>query len=160
MGQNHDTAPCTVHPSERWWTAHGGARPEPPSPRGAWHGARLRLGKVALPRFATARGITIQVSPFPPGTRPGNYLEHRLFSFISMNGWGRSPTTFETIGDRIRHPRTQTGLTVWAEGDQDPYPPGSRITHEKLDALALDYDAVRGQWNYTISPQPDSVINP
>lgn len=38
--------------------------------------------------------------------------------------------------------------------------PRIRITDRDMDALALEYDAVRGQWNYTISPQPDSVIKP
>ncbi len=127
---------------------------------GGSHGARLRLGKVELQRFATARGHTIHGSPFPPGTRPGNYVEHRLFRVISMNERGRPLTTFETIVDLIGHTRVQTGLTMWAEWDQGPYPTGIRITDEELDALALEYDAVQGQWNYTISPQSDSVIKP
>ena len=77
-----------------------------------------------------------------------------------MNWRGRPLTTFETTVDLIGHTRTQTGLTVWAEWDQGTYPTGIHITKEEMEALALAYDAVRGQWNYTISPQFDSVINP
>ena len=57
------------------------------------------------------------------------------------------------------HPNANE-LTVWAEWDQGTYPTGIHITQAELDALALVYDTVRGQWNYTISPQSDSVIKP
>ena len=77
-----------------------------------------------------------------------------------MNWRGRPLTTFETIVDLIGHTTTQTGLTVWAEWDQGTYPTGIHITTAEMEALALEYDAVRGQWNYTISPQSDSVIKP
>ena len=166
VGQDHDTAQFAVHTIERWWTEQGKARY--PSAHdlyivadgGGSNAARARLWKVELQRFATATGLTVHVSHFPPGTSKWNYIEHRLFSFISMNWRGRPLTTFETIVDLIGHTRTQTGLTVWAEWDQGTYPTGIRITDDEMDALALEYDAVRGKWNYTISPQDDSVINP
>ena len=77
-----------------------------------------------------------------------------------MNWRGHPLTTFETIVEWIGHTKTQTGLTVWAEWDQGTYPTGIHITQAELDALALVYDTVRGQWHYTISPQSDSVIKP
>ena len=127
---------------------------------GGSNAARARLWRVARQSLATASGPPIHVSHFPPGTNQRNYMEHRLFSVISMNGRGRPLTTFETLVDCIGHTRTQTGLTVWAEWDQGTYPTGIRITKEEMEALTLEYDAARGQWNYTISPQSDSVINP
>ena len=123
MGPDHDTAQFAVHPIERWWTEQGHARYPAAhdlylvADGGGSHGARVRLWKVAWQRFATARGLTLHVSHFPPGTSQGNYIDHRLFSFIRMNGRGRPLTPFETIVDLIGHPRTQTGLTVWAEWD-------------------------------------------
>ena len=135
---------------------------------GGSHAARARRWKVERQRLATASSLTIHVSHFPPETSKWNYIEHRLFSFIPlrgfpgviiMNGRGRPLTTFETIVDVIGHTRTQTGLTVWAEWDQGTYPTAVRLTKEDMEALALAYNAVRCQWNYTISPQFDSVIS-
>ncbi len=77
-----------------------------------------------------------------------------------MNWRGHPLSTFETIVEWIGHTKTPTGLTVWAEWDQGPYPTGIPITQAEPDALALVYDTVRGQWHYTISPQSDSVIRP
>ena len=63
----------------------------------------------ALP---TKLGLTIHVSHFPPGTSKWNKIEHRLFSFITMNWRGRPLRTYETIvnapdrqHDKQRRPR-------------------------------------------------------
>ena len=166
VGQDHDTAQFAVHTLERWWTEQGQTRYPAAhdlyivADGGGSNAAKARLWKVELQRFATAHRLTIHVSHFPPGTSKWNYIEHRLFSFISMNWRGHPLTTFETIVDLIGHTKTQTGLTVWAEWDKGTYPTGIRITKEEMDALALVHDEVRGQWNYTISPQSDSVIKP
>ena len=147
------TAQFAVYTIERWWTEPGQTRYPAAhdlyivADGGSSHAVRGRLWKVGRQRFATASGLTIHVSHFPPGTSKWNYMERRLFSFISTNWRGRPLTTFETIVDWIGHTRTQTGLTVWAEWDKGTYPTGIRITYEELDALALEYDAVWGQWN-------------
>ena len=75
---------------------------------GGSHAARARLWKVALQRFATASGLTIHVSHFPPGTSQRNSIEHRRFSFLSMNWRGHPLTTFETIVELIGHTKTPT----------------------------------------------------
>ena len=126
---------------------------------GGSNGYRVRLGKVALQRFATATGLRVHVSHFPPGASKWNYIEHRLFSFLSMNWRGRPLTTFEVIVDLIGHTTTGTGLTVWAEWDQGTYPAGIRITPAQVRALNLEPDDFQPHWNYTISPQPVSVTN-
>ncbi len=165
VGQDHDTAPFAVHTLERWWQEQG--RTRYPAARdlyvvadgGGSNGYRVRLWKWELQRFANATGLRIHVSHFPPGTSKWNYIEHRLFSFISMNWRGRPLTTFETIVDLIGHTTTGTGLTVWAEWDQGTYPTGLRITPAQLRTLNLVEDAFQGRWNYTIAPQTDSVNN-
>jgi len=52
--------------------------------------ARSRIWKVQLQKFADKYGITVSVSHFPPGTSKWNKIEHRLFSFITINWRGRS----------------------------------------------------------------------
>ena len=116
----------------------------------------MRLWKVELQRFATATGLRIHVSHSPPGASKWNYLEHRLFSFITMNWRGRPLTTFEVIVD-FGHTATGTGLTGWAEWDQGTYPTGIRITPAHVRELNLEPDDFQPPGNYTIIPQPVSV---
>jgi hypothetical protein len=52
--------------------------------------------------------------PFPAGTSKWNRVEHRLFSFISINWRGRPLTDYQVIIETIAATRTQTGLTVEA----------------------------------------------
>ena len=82
-----------------------------------------------------------------------------LFSLISMS-WRRPPlTTFETIVDLMGHTMTGTGLTVWTEWNQDPYPTGLGITPAQLRTFNLVAGSFQAQWNYMIAPQHDSVNN-
>ncbi len=163
VGQDHDPAPFAVHTIERWWQEQGRARYAAAhdlyivADGGGSNGYRVRLWKVELQRFANASGLQIHVSHFPPGTSQGNYIEHRLFGFLSINGRGRPLTTFETIVDLIGHTTTQTGLTVWADWDQGTYPTGIHITPAQVRALNLEPDVFQGHWNYTIAPQPVSL---
>ncbi len=55
---------------------------------GGSNAARSRVWKVELQRFAGEAGLTINVSHFPPGTSKWNKVEHRRFSFITMNWRG------------------------------------------------------------------------
>jgi hypothetical protein len=56
---------------------------------GGSNGSRNRLWKQELQRLADATGLEIHVSHLPPGTSKWNKIEHRLFSFITMNWRGR-----------------------------------------------------------------------
>ena len=75
-------------------------------------------------------GLTITVTHLPPGTSKWNKVEHRLFSFISMNWRGRPLTSHEVVVQTIAATTTATGLTVHADLDtshlphrhQDPQP--------------------------------------
>lgn len=75
-----DAAQFAVHTIARWWQEQGRARY--PDARdlyivadgGGSHGYPVRLGKVELQRFATAPGVRVHVSHFPPGTRQWNYI--------------------------------------------------------------------------------------
>jgi hypothetical protein len=60
---------------------------------------------------------------FPPGTSKRNKVEHRLFSFISINWRGRPPTDYQVITETIAT-TTKTGLAVEAVLDTNTYPTG------------------------------------
>ncbi len=60
---------------------------------GGSNGSRVRLWKRELQKLADELGIEIKLHHLPPGTSKWNKIEHRLFSFISLN-WrkrGKSP---------------------------------------------------------------------
>ena len=50
--------------------------------------AMARAWKVQLQRLANQIGMSITVGHYPPGTSKWNQIEHRLFSFISLNWKG------------------------------------------------------------------------
>ena len=58
---------------------------------GGSNGYRPRLWKYSLYQtIARAHGITITVCHYPPGASKWNPIEHRLFSFISLE-WAGHP---------------------------------------------------------------------
>ena len=91
VGIDHDTAEFAVEAIRRWWKWMG--KPRYPHARhllitadaGGSNGARLRLWKTELQRLADEIHLPIAVSHFPPGTSKWNRIEHRLFSFISID---------------------------------------------------------------------------
>jgi Rhodopirellula transposase DDE domain len=84
---------------------------------------------------------------------PWNKIEHRLFSFISINWRAKPLTSLETVIELISHTTTQEGLQVTAIKDSQTYPTGLTVSDAELKALDIVRDAFHGEWNYTITPQ-------
>jgi Rhodopirellula transposase DDE domain len=161
VGDVADTAEFAVESIRRWWNQMGRAR-FPHAERllitadaGGSNGYRLRAWKVALARFAAQTGLAVTVCHYPPGTSKWNRIEHRMFSFITMNWRGRPLTTLRTIIELISATATSTGLTIQAGHDPNWYPTGIRITDTELAALPLHPHHFHGEWNYTITAQSD-----
>ena len=163
VGTDADTGAFAVESIRRWWDTVGRAA-YPNATRllitadaGGSNGARLRLWKVELARFAAELNLEISVCHLPPGTSKWNRIEHRLFSQISMNWRGRPLTSHEVIVETISATRTRTGLNVRAALDTDTYPKGIKISTKEMDALeqrSIRRDAFHGEWNYTLCPTP------
>ncbi len=68
---------------------------------GGSNGYRTRVWKFELQRVADKPPLPIHVSHFPPGTSKWNKVEHRLFSFITMNWRGKPLRTYETVVNLI-----------------------------------------------------------
>ena len=130
---------------------------------GGSNGARIRLWKAELQRFATATGLAVTVCHLPPGTSKWNKIEHRLFAHISMNWRGRPLVSHEVIVDLIGATTSRTGLRVKAELDPGRYPTKVTVSDAEMAALALTRHPFHGNWNYTIhpatSPQVHTVIS-
>ncbi len=96
--------------------------------------------------------MTITVVHYPPATSKWNKIEHRLFSFISINWRAKPLTSLEVVLELISHTTTKEGLVVTACKDSNTYPTGIKVSDEELAALNLSRDPFHGEWNYTIKP--------
>jgi transposase len=159
VGTDHDTASFAVHAIKRWWHTLGQTRYLKASrlmitaDGGGSNGHRVRLWKVELQTLANALGLSITVCHLPPGTSKWNKIEHRLFSFITLNWRGKPLRSFKTIVQLIAATTTTTGLTVRAELDKNKYPKGVKTSDAQLAAVNLTRHEFHGDWNYTITPQ-------
>src|SRR3954471_24882426 len=158
VGVDADTAAFAVESIRRWWCKLGKAR-YPQAKRlvitadcGGSNGARVRLWKRELQRFADETGLAVTVAHLPPGTSKWNRIEHRLFAHISRNWRGKPLVSHQVIVQLIGATTTQTGLTVRCEIDASRYPKGIKVTDAEMAELAIERDPFHGEWNYTISP--------
>jgi len=158
VGTDHDTAAFAVSTIRRWWFSMGmDLYPDAKklvitADGGGSNGSRVRLWKVELQKLANELNIAIHVSHFPPGTSKWNKIEHRLFSFISMNWRGKPLVNHETIVNLIAATTTRKGLKVRAELDSSHYPKGIKVTDEELKAIQIKREEFHGEWNYAILP--------
>ena len=158
VGSDHDTAQFAVSAIKRWWQTMGIER-YPRATRlmvtadaGGSNGYRNKLWKVELAKLASETGLAITVCHYPPGTSKWNKVEHRLFSFISINWRGRPLTSYRTIVELAAATTTRTGLKVQAEWDDGVYQKGIKITDKALAALPITRSEWHGEWNYTLAP--------
>lgn|GEM_PF-2762528 len=82
-------------------------------------------------------------------------IEHKMFSFISMDWRGRPIVSYRTIIELISATTTAKGLTIRAEEDLNYYETGTKVSDEELAAVPLLRHKFHGDWNYTIA-QSDS----
>jgi Rhodopirellula transposase DDE domain len=156
VGIDHETSAFAVNTLRLWWNNMGKVR-YPKAKRlmltadgGGSNGYRRRAFKVELAAFAAETGLDVTVCHFPPGTSKWNKIEHKMFSFISINWRGRPLTDYQTILELIGHTTTETGLTVSACLDDGVYPTGGKVTDEELAAVPLIPQDFHGEWNYSI----------
>jgi len=156
VGTDHDTSAFAVQTIRRWWFSMGVQRyPQAKqlvitADGGGSNGHRVRLWKLELSRLAQEIGLDIQVHHFPPGTSKWNKIEHRLFSFITMNWRGTPLISHEVIVNLIASTKTRSGLKVRAELDTAEYPKGLVISDAVLATVNIERDAFHGDWNYCI----------
>jgi DDE family transposase len=158
VGDDHDTPAFAVSSIARWWERMGRARyPEADrlmitADAGGSNAYRSRMFKAELAKLAASIGLVITVCHMPPGTSKWNKIEHRLFSFISMNWRGKPLTTYRTVVELIAATTTRSGLKVQADLDEGYYPIGEKISDRDFNALPITRHDWHGDWNYTIRP--------
>jgi hypothetical protein len=91
-------------------------------------------------------------------TSKWNKIEHRLFSFVSINWRGRPLESLEVIIDLIASTTTSTGLKVYARLDPEQYVKGIEVCDAELAAVNIVRDDFHPEWNYTIHPTPKTAV--
>lgn len=125
---------------------------------GGSNGARVRLWKLELQKFADATGLTIHVRHYPPGTSKWNKVEHRLFCHITQNWRGRPLSDRLAVVELIGATTTRAGLKVECALDHRTYEKGVKVSDAEMAALNLTGEDFHPEWNYSIRPrnQPNS----
>ena len=158
VGISADTSEFAVETIRRWWNSMGYDRyPEASelfitADCGGINGYRTRLWKLELQRLAEELGIPITVCHFPPGTSKWNKIEHRLFSFITLNWRGKPLLAHQVIVNLICATTPKAGFLVKTRIDDRIYAKGRRIPDKELAQVNLEPHALHGEWNYTIHP--------
>jgi hypothetical protein len=162
VGMSSDTAAFAVQTIRHWWHDVGQVR-YPRATRltitadgGGSNGSRVRLWKRELQALANELGIAIAVHHLPPGTSKWNAIEHRLFSFISMNWQAQPLVSYRVIVDLIGATTTTTGLSVRCELDSTVYAKGIVVSDQDMASLNITRDEFHGEWNYTLHPSHKS----
>lgn len=160
VGMTHDTAEFAVESIQRWWRWLGkGNYPQAEkllitADSGGSNASTTRLWKVCLQQFADQSGLDVTVCHYPTGTSKWNKVEHRLFSFISINWRGEPLSTYETVINLISRTTTKTGLPVHAKLDTGGYEIGIKIPKASMNDLLLEPHTIHPKWNYTIRHHP------
>ena len=159
VGVTHETAEFAVESIRRWWRMDGrryyreAERILICADSGGGNGNRQRAWKVHLQQLSNETGLAVTVCHYPPGTSKWNKIEHRLFSFISLNWKGKPLINFETVVNLIGGTRTKTGLKVKAILDTNQYQTGVELSKKAMDQLHLMRHKIHPDWNYTLSPR-------
>jgi hypothetical protein len=158
VGISADTAQFAVAAIQSWWESLGKARYANANTLtitadcGGSNSYRTRLWKRELQRLANHTGLRIRVLHYPPGTSKWNKIEHRLFSYISINWRAKPLVSRQVVLDLIASTTTSTGLKVYARLDTNTYPTKIQITDEEMQAVQLTGEEFHPEWNYTIIP--------
>jgi len=164
VGVTNDTSAFAVNSIRAWWQ-HLGRKRYPTATcltitadGGGSNSSRTRLWRTELQKLANEIAIPIRVCHFPPGTSKWNNIEHRLFSYVSLNWRGRPLESLEVIIDLIAATTTSTGLKVYARHDPGEYQKGIKVTAAELASVNIVRDEFHPDWNYTIHPIPTDPL--
>lgn len=164
VGTSYDTPRFAVDSIVTWWEAEG-KKLYPRAERlliltdaGGSDGCSPRMWKKQLQeQLANRMGLEITVCHYPRGCSKYNPIEHRLFSYISMNWAGKVLRTFGTVLSYIRDTATRTGLKVSAYLNTKVYALEEKVSNKEMKELNIQFHSICPRWNYTIIPQGRGV---
>ena len=158
VGISAETAQFAVASIKAWWEDLGQKRYPKANTLtitadcGGSNSNRIRLWKTELQRLANATGMRIRVMHYPPGTSKWNKIEHRLFSYISINWRAKPLVSRQAVIDLIASTTTTTGLKVYARLDPHTYATKIQVSDEQMRAIKIEREEFHPEWNYTMIP--------
>lgn len=158
VGTSHDTAEFAVGSIRQWWRLFGRRHYRKAgsllicADGGGSNGSRVRAWRFHLQHLVDELKVPITVCHYPPGASKWNRIEHRMFSYISLNWKGQPLESYEAILNLIGSTRTRTGLKVTARLDAGDYETGVKIPDDEMKRLNIRMHRINPHWNYTISP--------
>jgi len=158
VGMSADTSEFAVNSIWQWWR-HFGRKHYFNSDHllvcadgGGSNGSRSRSWKFHLQEFSNKSGLKVTVCHYPPGTSKWNKIEHRMFSFISINWKGRPLENYESVVKLIGSTTTKKGLKIKARLDKKVYQKGIKIDDDLFGEIKIRFHKKFPSWNYTIYP--------
>ena len=157
VGIDHNTSEFAVESIRQWWNNIG--KINYPNTKellicadgGGSNASRSRLWKFYLQEFANKTGLKITVCHYPPGTSKWNKIEHKMFSFISMNWRGKPLINYEVIINLIEGTRTKKGLKIKAKIDKNIYELKKKVSDKDYKKISFVRHEINPNWNYTLS---------
>ncbi len=162
VGTSADTPQFAVDVITRWWQDEGKTS-YPHADQlliladgGGSNSYRSRVWKRQLQDQLSDRfGLKVTVCHYPTGCSRWNPVEHRLFSHISLNWFGKPLCTFDAMLSYISGTTTTTGLTVKSFLVEGVYEKGQRVSDAEMEALNLERHETCPNWNYTLRPRQE-----
>ena len=158
VGITSDTAEFAVNTIRDWWKKMGRKDYSKASKLmitadcGGSNGSRVRLWKWELQRLANELQIEIHVCHFPPGTSKWNKIEHKMFSYITLNWRGVPLVSREAVVQLIGNTTTTKGLKIRSQIDYRKYEKGREIGDKDFESIGITREKFHGEWNYRIEP--------
>lgn len=157
VGTSGDTAAFAVDAIVRWFKRRDRPKFADESKililcdGGGSNGYRVRNWKYQLQqKLADNYGIEVMVCHYPSGASKWNPIEHRLFSFISLNWAGQPLRSLSRMTALIRGTTTKSGLTVKAAQLNGKYPTKVKVSDAEMATMNLTPRRICPQWNYIL----------
>jgi len=159
IGTSHETSEFAAEAIHRWWDQEGRKRYPGAADLlilcdsgGSSDYRRWAWKDQIIQKLCNPFGLKVTVCHYPPGASKWNPIEHRLFSFISLNWAGRPLDSYQTILNYARTTTTAAGLTVSAAMIKGSFETGQTVSEERRQALRITRARILPQWNYTLWP--------
>ena len=156
LGTSADTSEFAVESIRRWLKEVGYPR-FPGMKRlliqadcGGSNRANGRLWRMELAKLAEECKLEIHVVHTPPGASKWNKVEHRLFSYITINWQGKPLADVQCVINLISSTTTKTGLSVLCQADWNEYMTGLKVSDEELAQIDIQYTGPHNGWSYII----------
>ena len=159
VGTSYDTPEFAVEAIAMWLKCSGVAHSSNINhflilcDAGGSNGYRPRAWKYYLyQKICQTYGMKVTVCHYPSGASKWNPIEHRMFSFISLNWAGTPLRSYETMLRYIQGTTTSKGLEIEAMLHEKEYERGIKISDKQMQEINISKHEILPQWNYTIAP--------